>query len=58
MKCMSCIERYPHFGGKFINRKRIWDTANTEVSLNAGMSLRGVPLTRMSAIVKPSLASS
>ena len=40
---VSCIEKCPHFRGKFIH---IWDTAkySTEVSLFQGCPSRGVPL--------------
>ena len=41
---MSCIERCPHFMGKFLLRKYIWDIAQCpEVSLFQGCPLRGVP---------------
>ena len=44
---VSCIERCPHFRGKFLLRKHIGDIEsvhNTEVSLFLGCPLRGVPL--------------
>ena len=45
---LSCIESCPHFCGKFVLRKQIWDIAqsvlNTEVSIFQGRPLRGIPL--------------
>ena len=47
---VSCIERCPHFRGKFLIRNGTQQSAwNTEVSLFQGCPLSGVPLYSVSA---------
>ena len=37
---VSCIERLPHFRGKFLSRKPIWDIAKCPGVLISGVSFK------------------